>query len=65
MNEVAKGEKNADSIVAFINNDYERFPADAFRMNFTTNHDENSWNGTVFELVGEGHKAYAVMAFTI
>lgn len=65
MNAVAKGEKNADSIVAFVNKDYERFPADAFRMNFTTNHDENSWNGTVFERFGDGHKAYAVLAFTI
>jgi glycosidase len=65
MNGVAKGEKNADSLISFINKDYDRYPSDAFRMNFTTNHDENSWNGTVFERFGEGHKAYAVFAFTV
>lgn len=65
MNEVAKGEKNADSLISFIQNDLERYPNDAIRMNFTTNHDENSWNGTVFERFGEGHKAWAVFAFTV
>ncbi|MEO9869437.1 alpha-amylase family glycosyl hydrolase [Ekhidna sp.] len=65
MNDVAKGEKNADDLVNFINEDYSRYPTNAFRMNFTTNHDENSWNGTVFERFGEGHKAFAVLAFTI
>ena len=65
MNEVAKGEKNADSLMSFIQNDLARYPNDAIRMNFTTNHDENSWNGTVFERFGEGHKAWAVFAFTI
>ncbi|WP_420315863.1 alpha-amylase family glycosyl hydrolase [Ekhidna sp.] len=65
MNEVAKGHKNADSLIAFINKDLDRYPADAIRMNFTTNHDENSWNGTVFERFGEGHKAYAIFAFTV
>lgn len=65
MNEVAKGHKNADSLVSFTNKDNERYGEKAIRMNFTTNHDENSWNGTVFERFGEGHKAYAVFAFTI
>jgi glycosidase len=65
MNEVAKGHKNADSLASFTNKDNERYGEKAIRMNFTTNHDENSWNGTVFERFGEGHKAYAVYAFTI
>lgn len=65
MNGVAKGEKNVDSLIAFINQDLERYPSDAIRMNFTTNHDENSWNGTVFERLGQGHKAFAVFAFTV
>ncbi|MEO9484295.1 MAG: alpha-amylase family glycosyl hydrolase [Ekhidna sp.] len=64
MNGVAKGEMNADSLIAFVNKDLERYPSDAIRMNFTTNHDENSWNGTVFERFGDGHLAYAVFAFT-
>ena len=34
-------------------------------MNFTTNHDENSWNGTTKERMGEGAKTFAVLTFTM
>jgi alpha-amylase len=40
-------------------------PPDAMRMYFTTNHDENSWNGTEFERFGEGYKAFAVWTQTM
>jgi len=65
MNQIGKGEYTADSIEKFISKDLERYGEKAFRMNFTTNHDENSWNGTVFERYGEGAKTFAVLAFTI
>jgi glycosidase len=41
------------------------FPESALRMYYTTNHDENSWNGTEFERFGEGYKAFAVWAYTM
>ena len=31
------------------------------RMVFTTNHDENSWNGTVYERFGDAVKTFAVL----
>ncbi|MEQ8926579.1 MAG: alpha-amylase family glycosyl hydrolase [Fulvivirga sp.] len=65
MNETAKGHIDADSLEALIQGDIERYGNDAIRMMFTTNHDENSWNGTVFERFGEGHKAWAAWAFTV
>lgn len=65
MNETAKGHYNADSFQLRLQEDLDRYQDDAIRMMFTTNHDENSWNGTVFERLGEGHKAYAVYNFTI
>ena len=64
-NHIAKGEANADSIEVFLKKDLEKFGKEAFRMNFTTNHDENSWNGTVFERYGEGAKAFAVLVSTV
>ena len=33
-------------------------------MNFTSNHDENSWNGTEFERMGANHLAAYVIAAT-
>jgi glycosidase len=34
-------------------------------MQFTSNHDENSWNGTEFERLGEGVEAFAVLTCLI
>ncbi len=33
-------------------------------MQFTSNHDENSWSATEFKRLGEGHKAFAVLTAT-
>jgi len=35
-----------------------------YQMQFTSNHDENSWAGTEFARMGEGHKAFAVLTAT-
>ncbi len=35
-----------------------------YAMHFTSNHDENSWAGTEFERMGDGHKAFAVLTAT-
>jgi Glycosidases len=40
------------------------FPKDGFRTYFTSNHDENSWNGTEYEKYGEAVKALDVFCFT-
>lgn len=65
FNEMAQGKKtNADLWAYFEKND-SIFAPDVFRMSFTSNHDENSWNGTVFERLGDGTKAFAVMSYTI
>jgi glycosidase len=34
-------------------------------MNFITNHDENSWNGTIKERLGESWKAMAVLSYSL
>lgn len=36
----------------------------AQKLMFTTNHDENSWNGTEYEKYGDGAKAFAVFSNT-
>lgn len=47
----------------YLAKDRERFQK-GYHMYFTTNHDENTWEGTVFERLGEGHLTFAVMVFT-
>ncbi len=40
------------------------FSASAHRMYFTSNHDENTWNGTEYEKYGDMAKALAVFSIT-
>lgn len=66
MNQMAKGEKNvSDMKKFFMENEARRFPKHAYRMHFTTNHDENSWNGTTAERLGDARQTYAVLAATL
>ena len=41
------------------------YPADAYRMRFTSNHDFNSWHGTDADLYGDAYQALAVLTFTL
>lgn len=60
FNDISKGKKNAKAITEYFYREQKRFPADAFRMRFTSNHDENSWNGTEFERMGDAAPTFAV-----
>jgi 1,4-alpha-glucan branching enzyme len=65
MNEIAKGEKELAALDDYRLKLDSIYQEDDYKMYFTTNHDENCWNGTVMERYGEeGHKTYAVLAFT-
>ena len=65
MNAIARGEKNIPELLEYLAKDAERHPADAFRLMFTSNHDENSWAGTEFERMGDAAKVMAVLTFTL
>jgi glycosidase len=39
-------------------------PGDCYKLMFTSNHDENSWNGTEYEKYGAAAKALAVLCCT-
>jgi len=65
MNNIAKGKKNANHIekhFAWVDSVY---PSGSILMQFTSNHDENSWSGTEFERLGQGAKTFAVLASTV
>ena len=65
MNDVAKGEKSVKEFKDWLMEDYNNYGKSAFRMQFTSNHDENTWNGTVRERMGNGGDAFFVLAATI
>ena len=43
---------------------YSQYPVGAKKLFFTSNHDENSWNGTEYEKYGQAAKALAVFTAT-
>ena len=43
---------------------YSQYPKDCYKLFFTANHDENSWNGTEYEKYGNAAKAFAVFTCT-
>lgn len=43
---------------------YGHYPAGALKLFFTSNHDENSWNGTEYEKYGLAAKPWAVFTHT-
>ena len=65
MSEVAKGEKNVNDIKLLFEKENKMYPESAFRMQFTSNHDENTWNGTVREKFEEAAGAFAALTYVI
>lgn len=65
MNNIAAGRQNANHVDSMMDVYYQRFPPEAYLMHFTSNHDENSWAGTVFERLGDGVRTFAVLAATL
>jgi glycosidase len=65
MNEVAAGEQSAVDIVKHFAYVDSAYPPNSILMQFTSNHDENSWNGTVYDRLGEGVKTFAALSYTI
>lgn len=65
MNDIAKGKKSASDIAPYYAKLDTLYKKNDIIMNFTSNHDENSWNGTVFERMGDGAKTFATLTFTL
>lgn len=63
--EIASGEQTFEDLDALLERDDARFPKNGYRMYFTTNHDENSWNGSDIELWGANFENFAVLSATV
>ncbi len=63
--EIKSEAKTVEHLKEYIARDAERHPKDAYRLMFTSNHDENSWNGTEFERMGDAVKAMTVLNYTL
>lgn len=58
------GKMNLFQLLMVLYSSNVEFPRNAFRAYFTSNHDENSWNGTEFEKYGSAALLLAVLSCT-
>ncbi len=65
LNDIAQGRKSAADLRAYVARDAAAMPREAFRLMFTSNHDENSWAGTEFERMGDAARVTALLTFTL
>jgi glycosidase len=65
MKLIARGQADADDLQRYLEQSAATYPADAYRMTFTSNHDKNAWEGHDGELFGPAFRAMAVLAATL
>ena len=64
MNDIAQGKRPTSALDQYFAKDDSLFGRSTDRMYFTSDHDENSWNGSEFERMGANHQAAFVLAAT-
>ncbi|MCL6524578.1 MAG: alpha-glucosidase C-terminal domain-containing protein [Thermoflavifilum sp.] len=66
MKQIAKGERPASALDSVLMKTNETYPANALKLYFTSNHDENSWNGADYAtMLGASHAPFAVLTQTL
>lgn len=65
MNQIAQGEANVEAWDAYMQKIDTLYENDDVLMSFVTNHDENSWSGTVKERMGEAGETMLALTYTI
>jgi len=62
---IAQGEHDANYLDVVLSRQSLTYPKDSNFLLMTSNHDMNSWEGTVYERLGGGAKVFAVLAMTM
>ena len=65
LHEVVQGKKGTSALDGYFARQDSAFGRGAYRMYFTSNHDENSWKGTEFERMGANHLPAFVLSATV
>ena len=65
MNGVAQGKNTVEDLWAYFAKADSTIRPEAIRMNFITNHDENSWAGTEQERMGDAVNLFAAFCYVV
>lgn len=63
MNKIAQGKETVTAWDAYMEKRTKDYEADDILMNFVDNHDENSWNGTIKERMGEASEIMMALSY--
>ncbi|MEM6665631.1 MAG: alpha-amylase family glycosyl hydrolase [Pseudomonadota bacterium] len=63
MQPIARGEAKVGALRGYIYGQQNTWPHDAYRLVFSSNHDQNSWDGTASEIYGDALEAVIALAF--
>ncbi|MVO09014.1 alpha-amylase [Flavobacterium sp. TP390] len=63
MNKIAQGKENVTNWDSFMDKRLKEYEADDILMNFVDNHDENSWNGTIQERLGDASEVMIALSY--
>lgn len=64
MNSIAQGKDSASAMKKYFIKERATYPNNAYRLMFLTNHDENSWAGTIDSLMGDSQRMFGTLIFT-
>ncbi len=65
MKRIATGQANELYIRTYLELMHSRYPHPSFPLLFTTNHDMNSWEGTVDDFYGDAYPVMRMLTFTL
>jgi 1,4-alpha-glucan branching enzyme len=63
MQRIAKGEADAGAIRGYYATQATTWPQAAYRMTYTDNHDQNSWDGVASDIYGPTYEAAIALSF--
>lgn len=62
MHDIATGRKDVNGLYVYYSWNDKAYPLDIMRMMFVSNHDQNAWEGTEFDLFGDALEAAIVLS---
>lgn len=65
MKRIARGQANELYLRTYLETMHSRYPAGSFPLLFTTNHDMNSWEGTLDDFYGDAYPLMRMLTFTL
>jgi alpha-amylase len=65
MNDIAQGKKTVADWDKLMEHLSQKFEKDDIMMNLTSSHDENAWNGSEYERMGDAAETFAALTYVM